>query len=263
MRHPRARPGGRPAAWPRYLLALILCGLLGLAQLPASWPAAAINAACAGQCRIAEADGSWWQGRGRLYARLPDAASWFDLGPLAWQLDLFAASAEIQLGEGRATLALAGDGLHLSADGIVVPATLLLAQPALKLPGSGWQGRLDLRRSTTHWSFAGIPESRGKLVWRGAASGLLEDYPLGDLEMKWAYRIEDGLQAELAGGKPGNIELDGQLALHGKNAGRGWQGRLSGEARLANDAELRLGRYLQLIARPLGAGRYRLDRSAT
>lgn len=262
MRHPRPRPAGRAANWPRRLFSLGLCSLLGLAQLPASWPAAALNAACAGQCRIAEADGAWWQGRGRLFARLPDADAWFDLGPLAWQLKPFSASAEIRLGDGRATLALAGDGLHLSADGLVLPAALLLAQPALKLPGSGWQGRLALGRSTTHWSFAGIPDSQGELVWHGAASGLLEDYPLGELRIAWAYQA-DGLQARLAGGRQGNIELDGQLVLHGKNAGRGWQGKLTGEARLANDAESRLGRYLQMIAQPQGGGRYRLDWSAT
>ncbi len=263
MRHPRPRPTSRVANWPRRLLILGLCGLLGLAQLPASWPAAALNTACADQCRIAEADGVWWQGHGRLFARLPDGESWLDLGPLAWDLDILAAGGEIRLGTGQARLTLGADGLRLSAADIVLPAALLLAQPALKLPAGGWQGWLDIRRSEAHWSFAGTLDGQGRLVWQAAASGLLDDYPLGDLEINWAYRAATGLEARLGGGKPGKLALDGQLALQGKNAGRNWQGKLSGEARLSGEAESRLGRYLQLIARPQGAGHYRLDWSAT
>lgn len=198
------RRRSRPALW-----FLPLATLLLLLQMPAHRLGGLIESACAGQCRLAELSGPWWAGQGRLFARTPDGEGWLPLGDAGWRT--------LPGGGDWLAIAMAGGELvvdrqfNLRIDGLQLPAALVLGQPAWRLPATGWQGSLELSAATFRRDGRRPGESQGRLIWRNAASDLLENHPLGDLQADWHWHPEAGLRADLAGGLPGEIALSGQL----------------------------------------------------
>lgn len=250
MRHPRAhRPRRARAAWwllPAAALALLL-------QMPAQAPASLLAAACQQQCRVAGASGPWWAGHGQLFVRAAGDQPWQALGPLSWHAlpggdALFA----IKLGGGRIVLERQ---LTIRIDHLQLPAALVLGHPAWGLPPTGWHGQLELTQTRLGRAGRRLGASHGHLTWRGAASGLLENHPLGDLHAAWRWHPDNGLQADLDGGRSGALALGGQL-----QAATDGSARLAGEVTLDGESRLVLDRYLRLFAVPLDdrPGRYAL-----
>lgn len=242
MRHPRPRrPNRRLAAW----LLLPLGALALLLQMPAHALAGLLATACQQQCRLADTAGPWWAGHGQLFVRPPGNDQWQALGALAWQAlpgsgDLLA----VDFAGGRAVL---DRQLEIRIDRLQLPASLVLGHPAWQLPATGWQGSIELSQTTIGRDGRRPGASQGHVTWRGAASGLLENHPLGDLHAVWQWHPERGLSAELDGGRAGEIALSGHL-----QAGNGSTAALTGEVSLDGESRLVLDRYLRLFAAPEG-----------
>jgi len=230
----------------RLLLAL-LCLALILWRLPAHVAAYLLDAACAGQCRLAATEGTLWRGQGRLY--LASGEDWYGLGQLTWQLPASAALARARLENGSLVWRSYN---HVELSNIALPAAAVLAQPALDLPVGNWQGRLLIRSANAQWApTSQHPASRGEVLWQGAASGLLGDRPLGDYRLNWNDDGHSPPDIRIAGGRPGEIEIDGRFE----------QSRLRAGVELKGAAQQELGRYLTLApgVSSAGNGRYTVD----
>lgn len=250
MRHPHPRPRSRLlAVW----LLLPAAGLALLLQMPAQALAGLLAAACQQQCRLAETAGPWWAGRGQLFVRSPGEAQWHALGSLSWQAlagddALFA----IDLADGRAVL---DRHLDIRIERLQFPASLVLGHPAWQLPATGWQGSIELSQTSIRRDGRRPGESHGHLTWRGAASGLLENHPLGDLHAAWQWHPARGLSAELDGGRADEIALSGHLHAPADGAAA-----LTAEVTLDGESRRVLDRYLRAFAAPQAdqPGRYAL-----
>lgn len=242
MRHPRPRrPPRRALLWLLPIAALTL-----LLQMPAHRLGGLIESACTGQCRLAELSGPWWAGHGLLFVRTPGPQGWLSLGTASWQplpggTDLLA----IELASGRIVI---DAQLAARIDRLQLPASLVLGQPVWQLPATGWQGTLELTQTVIGRDGRRPGESHGRLIWRGAASGLLENHPLGDLQAAWRWHPDNGLSAEVDGGRAGEIAVNGRLQT----------GELSAEISLDGESRPVLERYLRSFAVPQAdqPGRY-------
>lgn len=237
---------------------VLATGLALLAQMPPHWPAAAIETACAGRCRLGQVDGRWWSGHGELFARSPASENWLALGRLDWQLFPAAGGvAEIGLDRGRIVV---HDFAELSIDRLLIPAEIVLGDRRLKLPTGDWQGQLEISRTTIRRQGLRPGASQGELIWHGAASSLLAGHPLGDYQVRWQWLPGEKLSATIGGGRPGAIDLTGSIAPLG---GDGGQLHLRGRIALSGESSGELARYLRLIAAPDPAanGQYLIDRS--
>lgn len=258
MSPPRTRRNAsraRSATWPRPWFFVLAGSIALLGQMPAHRVAASITSACAGQCRLAEVSGPWWAGRGELFIKAPASKAWHALGDFAWQsAPAGAGIAELALGRGRIRLRNLDE---IWIDGIRLPAEILLAQPHFGLPGSDWQGQLEIGQTRLQRAGRQLGESHGELHWQGAASSLLAGYPLGDYQMHW--RWQTGLiAARLSGGRPESIELQAEI---GATSGVDREHRLRGHVTVRGAAQAELGRYLHLIGPPASsnAGQFPFD----
>lgn len=236
----------RHLAWAALLSGTLLLALL--AQLPAHWLASRISASCSGQCRLSGVSGPWWAGNGMLLLRSPVSGNWLAGGQLSWRFRPDSANwLMVRLGAGTARLDHHG---HLHIDRIVLPAEIILAQAAWKLPVAGWHGAIEITdtRLTLSKPWRGLGPGQGVVRWRQAASGLLENYPLGDLSATWQWAPSAGLSAELGGGRKGEITLAGNLDFH---PDRPAQRSANLEVELAGDAAYRLDKYFRMMARPV------------
>lgn len=237
----------KPAGLPRPAF-FAIAGLLALlGQMPARPVAAWVEESCAGQCRIAGAEGRGWAGEARLLWR--DGDAWRDLGPLGWRLlPGDGTYARVTLGAGHIVWREVG---RLDIDGIALPAQVVLGDPRLGLPGGRWLGELAIAAGELRFSPDGIAGGRGEVRWRQAASSLLDGLPLGDYRANWRWDGRSAPDAEVSGGRPGEIDIAGRLA----------DGRFSGRIRLSGNARPALERYLSVAAAPDPAvdGGYRFD----
>jgi len=230
------------------LLLGLLCLALLLWRLPAHVAAYLLDAACAGQCRLAATEGTLWRGQGQLYLA-GGQDNWYALGRLSWQLPAGDALARARL-ENGSLVWLAYNRVEVSD--IALPAAAVLAQPALDLPVGNWQGSLLIRHAKAQWApTSQHPASSGEVLWLGAASGLLGDRPLGDYRLTWNDDGGSAPDIRIAGGRPGEIGIDGQLE----------QSRLLASVELKAAAQNELGRYLTLApgVTDAGNGRYTVD----
>jgi hypothetical protein len=225
----------------RFGLVLLVAAAALLVQMPARRAAGLLDSLCAGQCRVANMEGPWWAGHGELFARSPGNGRWLALGPFAWRAaGLFPPAVEFFAGEGHARLSAGTSGLELRLAEIALPAELVLAQPRLNLPAAGWRGLVRLEQTTVRRSHDGNLEAAGTARWMGAATSLLEDYPLGDIELRWSWNPQKGMSGQLSGGRGGHLSIEARLDANG----------LAGTATLSEAARVRLDKYVGVIARP-------------
>lgn len=249
----------RPPPAPRRLLPhpgilVLAAGLALLARMPAHWPAMAIETACAERCRLGAASGPWWAGGAELFVRSPADEHWLPLGQLGWRLfPPTGGLAEVSLDRGRIVV---HDFSALSVEHLLIPAEIVLGDRRLQLPTSDWRGQLEVSRAQFRRPSLQPGESRGELIWHGAASSLLAGHPLGDYRLAWQWQAGETFSATVSGGRPGTIDLDGNIVPDGGEL------RLRGSIALSGEAGSELGRYLRLIAAPDPAekGRYLIDR---
>jgi hypothetical protein len=239
----------------RWLGALIVSGLL-LGQAPASWLAHRLNDLCANQCRLANVSGPWWAGQGELYVKAPSQGDWRLVDDIDWRLTLPLAL-EIHLGAGSARLAPKLAQVELTLDQIVLPADLILAQKTLALPAASWGGNLRFDQAQAVWSYAAGRRTSGLVVWEKMASSMLENIPLGSIELHWNWPDGQPLNAKVASRPDDLMSLHGDLQVSpGLNSVR-----FTGLVDLAPSARPRLEKYLRLIAQPVAGhdGRFAIQ----
>ena len=233
----------------------LLAGLCLLAAtLPATWTAAAINTACAERCRLAAPTGRWWRGTAELYVKSPATEHWLDLGTVAWRPSWpQGPGVAARLDQGEGAIHWTGHQLAVTLRAISVPADLVLAQPALRLPRIGWSGSITIDSPQLNWTPRG-PAADGAVRWTSAATSALDDLPLGAFSARFAVR--DGHATMTLAGAPGNA-LDARLELAVAAAGRL---TAQGTVTATGEATTRLAPALRTFALPEGAtGRYRID----
>jgi hypothetical protein len=238
----------------RWLAALLFSGLL-VAQAPAAWLAHWLNDWCA-QCRLASVSGPWWAGQGVLYLKSPSSGDWRLVDDLDWRLSLPLAL-EIHLGAGHARLAPSLTQIELTLEQIVLPAELILAQKILALPTASWGGQLHFEQTKAHWGYAAKPRASGLVVWENIASSLIENIPLGSVEVRWDSPDGQRLSAKVASRPNDVMSLSGDL-----QSGPGFRSaQFSGLIDLAPSARSRLAKYLRLVAQPVAGheGRFNIE----
>lgn len=229
-----------------------VAGLAVLAgTLPATWTTAAINAACADRCRLAEPTGRWWQGTARLYVK---AERWLPLGTVAWHPAWRGGPGILaRMGVGEAAIRWTGTQFETTLRGVTLPAELFMAQPALRLPRAGWGGVIEIATLQVNWTPHGHAAA-GTLRWRHASTTALDDLPLGEFGARLTVR--DGELAMNVTGAPGNA-LDAALQLNVAAQGRL---TLHGTVAATGEPAARLAPVLRTFALPDGTpGRYRVD----
>jgi len=235
------------------LLALSLLAMLGV-RLPAAWLAAPLEAWSAGEVRLANVNGTVWQGSGELWVRDPARQGWRPWRALRWALRGEALwrgewRVESDLGE----LAFADWQWVWRGVDTPVPAALL----ARRLPGAlgkmDWQG--DVRLVAGEWR---CPPTRlhactgsAELRWDNLASPLLPLAPLG------SYRL-----AVTADGGPARLTVAthaGPLRLSGQGEWSAGGGRFDGEVIGPPDFLVRLPNVAgDLVTATEEPGRFRL-----
>lgn len=245
----------RPSSRWRWLIALTLVTALWL-EMPATWLAHLLNQQCAGQCRLAQASGHWWNGQGELFVKAPANGGWIFLGEFAWRLSL-PSRLELDLGHGHAVLDAGWRELQVSLDQLALPAEAVLAQRALGLPAAGWEGILHFRKTSFAWDYRQAMSATGVLAWENAATSMMDKLPLGNFDLHWSWNKAQGLSGQVANTAGGPLMLRGDLLL-----GPGIKPVLfNGLVELSPAARPQLERYIRLIAQPLGNvnGRYEVS----
>ena len=198
-----ALPGQRPRIWVVFglLSALVVALSVAITRLPAVWLDQALNQASLGRFRIAQAEGTVWQGHGSLVLADPkatDPQGGGDVerlvglslpGRLGWQVEPFA------LLQGQLKVRLTHDRLQapvmleLSAERVMLSAgTLTLPRLALDRLGSPWNTIQPAAGVTVDWSDAvfraGRLQGRSSVVLAEVSAALTPVNPLG------SYHIE-------------------------------------------------------------------------
>lgn len=236
------------------LLGLLTGLCLLAATLPATWTAAAINTACAERCRLAAPTGRWWRGTAELYLKSSATERWLDLGTVAWRPAwLQGPGIAARLDQGEGAIHWSGHQLAVTLRAVSVPADLVLAQPALRLPRTGWGGAITIDSLQLNWTPQGHAAD-GAVRWTRAATAALDDLPLGAFSARFVAR--DGHATITLAGAPGNA-LDARLELAVAAAGRL---TAQGTVTATGEAATRLAPVLRTFALPEGTtGRYRID----
>lgn len=168
--------------------AALFCAGLG-ALLVASAPAvlldAALDRASAGRFRLALAEGTLWNGQGRL-ASADSSASLSPITRLRWEFEP-AALAGVRL-RWRLTIDGGTPGLvEIGPGGVALqrlalqlpPATALAAVPHA-IARAGWRGVLDLRVPALACGWGGRCEGTLQMEWRAGGVDILPGQALGD-----------------------------------------------------------------------------------
>ena len=239
----------------RWLGVLIFSGLL-LGQAPASWLANRLNDLCANQCRLANVSGPWWAGQGVLYVKSPSQGDWRLVDDIDWRLRLPLVF-EIHLGAGSARLAPGFSQIELTLNQITLPADMILAQKILVLPTASWGGSLHFEQTNAVWDYAAHHRATGLVVWENMASSMLENIPLGSIEVHWNWPDGQALSAKVTSRPNEVMNLHGDLQAEPsfKSA------RFAGVVDLKPSARPRLEKYLRLIAEPVAGhdGRFAIQ----
>lgn len=251
-----------PVPWWQLLLAVLLgIVIVVMAAPPAGWADLAVSRATGGRLRLAQAEGSLWEGRGRLVLADPRAAGEEETGAaplrgvvlpgtLAWKLSplpllVGMLDAELRLDGMRAPLRLSGRGGELRGSG----GALVLPPTRLDRLGSPWNTVQPNASLALQWEpftlrQAGF-EGRASLELRDVASAMSPVRPLG------AYRVDidgTGPRADLNMGT-----LVGPLKLEGTGTWTAAQGlRFIGAASADGPERAQIAPLLGLLGRREG-----------
>ena len=239
----------------RWMVVLVFSCLL-LWQAPAAWLAHVLNDWCASQCRIARVSGTWWAGQGVFYVKSPGHGDWRLVDDIEWRLALPLAL-EVHLGAGTAKLVPGFAQTELTLERFVVPAEMILAQKKLALPTASWGGNMIFDQTKAVWDYAATRHASGLVVWEEMASSMIENFPLGSIELRWNWQGGQGLSAKVSS-RPNDV-----MTLHGDLlAGKDLKSvRFSGVIDLTESTRPRLEKYLRLVAQPVAghAGRFNIQ----
>lgn len=194
-----------PVSWPGRLLVAALLALLLVLSVPAHWLGAALAAASGERLRLVEASGRWYAGSARLYARSAGSDDWLALGQLRWRLFDAAGVLVAELDRGRVSLNWVDARSEFRAEGLVLPATLFSG--AL---GEDIGGVLEIASATLRRADKAAWRGEGEFRWRSAVLARLDDYPLGEVDVRW--QLGDTLSGSFSGQRPNVHSLQGRFA---------------------------------------------------
>ena len=249
----------RAGRWAVLLLVGAICAVTVIvAAAPATIADALLGRASLGRVRLAQAEGSLWNGSGRLVlAGAPGSDGQADPSqglavPVMLRWNLRALPLLLGMVDASITLEGAGDMVRISGH----PTDLRIAAGSLRLPelqlaglGSPWNTIRPSAALALRWqSLAireGILDGTLELQLRDVASAVSAVRPLG------SYRVDvrgDGRNVGLA-----LATLDGALRLQGQGGWDRRQGlRFEAEARAAGEHRARLESLLSLMGRREG-----------
>lgn len=252
-RHPAAAPPWR-SAWGGALLGFILALLL---FAPASWVAAAVFQASAGQVQLVDARGTVWTGSVRLVltgglgsrdsAVLPGRLGWrLRPGWLVLKLALSADCCTDTPIQGRLGWRWDGPTLQLADGASQWPAAVLTG---LGTPWNTLQAEGELRLATRGLSLEWV-DGRLALAGRAELTAIAISSRLSTLKPMGTYRVT------LTGGSAVALELatlDGSLKLSGSGRWVGSRLHFQGVASADPEHEAALANLLNIIGRRNGA----------
>ncbi len=198
-----------PVSWPGRLLVAALLALLLVLSIPAHWLGAALAATSGERLRLVDASGRWYAGSARLYARSAGPDEWLALGQLRWRLFDAAGVLVAELDRGRASLNWADGQPEFRAEGISLPAALL-ASVLPGLPSGEVDGVVEIGSATLRRADKAVWRGEGEFRWRSAVLARLDDYPLGEVDVRW--QLGDTLSGSFSGQRANVHSLQGRFA---------------------------------------------------
>lgn len=247
----------------RYFLLFILLLLLALlAQWPATVISSWMESRTHGQWRLASAQGTLWQGGGRLLTRPSDKAAWHSLMYLNWRIHptelLYGRLAiDLQPEQGQMHFVATPSGFRVESLATTLPASAL----APLLPGAlgryHWDGQLHTRSSTfaCDWQAKNC-QGLIEILWDNAGVSEIAGPPLGNYRLTLTHsESRTHLSIETRDGRLqlkalGEITPNGQLTL---------QGEAIAPTQTGDRNEETLNSLLALLMRPQGEGRYLIN----
>ncbi|MFA7269280.1 MAG: type II secretion system protein N [Sterolibacterium sp.] len=238
---------------------LILFFLLAAAIL---WPASAlapwIERGSNGHWRLANTEGSLWNGNGILLTRAGDSTDWHIAQNIRWQVrwgELWHGRLAIESAydQGNSLIALTPNGFSIEQIDATLPAPMMLALLPGALGRYSWSGTIQVRGSgfLCAWqtnSCAGEIE----LQWNDAAVAELPGNKLGDYRFRLVGEGQ-ALRVDLAtlGGRL-QINGSGEIAANGL--------RFKGEAAATGSDSAALDAMLRTLGSRSGSpGKYLID----
>ncbi|MBI5920455.1 MAG: type II secretion system protein N [Betaproteobacteria bacterium] len=233
--------------------------LLGLAVLTLSfllaavilWPASALSPWVEkfsnDHWRLANLEGSVWNGSGMLLTRSDKSDSWHIAQSIGWKLrwsDLWRGLIVVvaTLDKGSLQMAISAEGLNFERLDASLPAPALL----VLLPGAlgryGWGGNLHLRSDAFRCAWHAYScEGEMELIWNDAEVAEIPGNKLGDYRFR-LFGEKQALHVDLT-------TLGGRLQFNGVGeiAARGL--RFSGEAAAVGRDAANLGAMLNTLGR--------------
>jgi general secretion pathway protein N len=249
------------AALPWLAVALVSCGIVALAMLPAAWITPQFAKATRGRVSLIDPAGSLWNGSAMLMLAAGGdgsaGAATVLPGRVEWRTafwPLFAGRVRMQLHQNEAmlepvTIEASLGGATVSSGGIALPAALL---SGLGAPFNTLDLRGDVRANWTQWhlirgnAFGGLTVTLGDMASRASPIK-----PLG------SYRL--ALQAQGAASTLDLSTLKGPLLLSGHGTIARASASFHGEASVTPEARDNLTGLLNLLGRPTGTGTVALD----
>jgi general secretion pathway protein N len=217
--------------WRNALLFLALLVSSLLIQAPAAVWDGWLQRTSNGRLALLDANGSVWHGHARLSVRDAASGERIPVTPVSWQwrpMDFLRGRVGWAFSiAGLPPFTLAASPLGVSANSVAVqlPVREALDQIPNTVARSGWHG--DFSLNADHWrcSWRDICEGHAEVFWRGAASDLFPNRPLGN------YRLviegvagNTGLKLDTLSGDVrltanGQISTDGATQLQGSVEG--------------------------------------------
>lgn len=233
--------------------------LAALARFPAAWVAPRLAQLTHDRWRLADVEGTLWNGRAALYASEGSSGRWLPGRVLNWRVRWRALlkgrlAVTLELGTAGTAELIAGiPGWSLERFDTSVPAADMATLLPSALSEYGWSGMLNAHGGSFSCSWTRV-SCTGQIVlsWKAAGTRQIPGPPLGDYRLRLTGEGQ-ALRFDL-GTERGRLQIAGSGELSSS------QVRFTGDAFATGADSSRLDAVLRMVGRPgPEPGHYRIE----